>query len=844
MVFNRISRYALGAVICLAWASTAAAQLPFFPGAEGYGGTWSGTAPAGGWLSEATASVYHVTNLNDSGAGSFRGAFAENSSNKIIVFDVAGTITLTSGKLDIKNLANYYIAGQTAPGPITVYGDMVQLTHSSGKENRNVVLRYMSFRKGAGDNEDSITFAGSGLGTNMIFDHLSASWSEDEILSVTNNNTNVTFQYSMINDALVAGHAYGSLLRAKIDSNVTIHHNLYANNKSRQARFGSYDTKKLTADFRNNVIYNWGDRASYAGGSGDDDREYADVNYVGNYLLAGPATTPSGSLGYVRAEKAFLVDQTVDARVYQSGNAIDSDRTVNPGGVPNGSDTGWGMFHDLPNDGVLTQMATPFATPTVTTQTAAAAYDQVINHVGNWWWDRGVIDQRVINDVKNFTGPPAIGPAAPPAGELSSVTSAPLITRPAGWDTDGDGIPNAWETAHGLNPNSAADNKLDFDNDGYINVIEYINEAGEFPAPAPIVFNGSASTRYAQIMNWKTSDGITTGSNWQPSKYDVAVVRTGTVVVDAIGQHAGDLVVAPLAGDSATLNVIGGWIDVADTLDVAAEGAGQVNHSGGLVIAENAVLGGAVGASGIYNLTGSGMLVVGTLAKGASGGAFNMTGGTLSANTVAFTLVNNGGTISPGASPGTTHVVGDLINTSGTIRMELAGTSEGQFDHIDVDGALAAGGTLDIDLLGGYMPASGASFDLFDFASASGSFTLSLPTLTGGLEWKTASLLTTGVLSVGLPGLPPSADFDGDHDVDGDDLLTWQRGLGLTMQGTNSNGDANRNGVVNGDDLAVWRSQFGTPQSVVAGAPVPEPTASVLALLAGALSFAVRRRRS
>ena len=86
-----------------------------------------------------------------------RDAFQENSSNKIIVFDVGRHYPAHLDNLDIKNLANYYIAGQTAPGPVTIYGDMAQLTHSSGKENRNVVLRYLSFRKGTGDNSDSIT---------------------------------------------------------------------------------------------------------------------------------------------------------------------------------------------------------------------------------------------------------------------------------------------------------------------------------------------------------------------------------------------------------------------------------------------------------------------------------------------------------------------------------------------------------------------------------------------------------------------------------------------------------------------------------------------------------------
>ena len=122
---------------------------------------------------------------------------------------------------------------------------------------------------------------------------------------------------------------------------MTFHHNLYANNASRQARFGTYDAETLTADFRNNVIYNWRDRASYAGGSSEDEQEFADVNYVGNYLIAGPGTTspdPTTTRG------RFSVDKNVDARVYQSGNFIDSDKQVNPGGVPNGANTGWGMF--------------------------------------------------------------------------------------------------------------------------------------------------------------------------------------------------------------------------------------------------------------------------------------------------------------------------------------------------------------------------------------------------------------------------------------------------------------------------------------------------------------------
>jgi hypothetical protein len=833
-----LRNWLLALVALSATQTIAHAQLPFFPGAEGFGGRFAGSAPAGGWFSNA--SVYHVTNLNDSGAGSLRAAFVENSANKIVVFDVGGTITLTSGPLDIKNLENYYIAGHTAPSPVTVYNDTTQITHGNSNVHNNIVLRYLTFRRNSvtPENQDTLTIIGGStngvgtLGTNIIVDHVSATWGTDENISVANNNTNVTVQYSIIAEALRDDHAYGSLIRPRVDSSVTYHHNLYANNVSRQARFGTYNAKTLTADFRNNVIYNWGERASYSGGSSEAQQEFADINYVGNYLVAGPNLRPTFS-----ATQVFSVDKNTDTRIYQSGNYIDSDRAVNPGGVPNGDLAPSSAFSiSTLTDQSLVLLGSPLSTAPVTTQTAPAAFSQVIDYVGNSWWSRDAIDQRIITNAKTNTGPPGgIAAAAAPAAEVAIVTGAPIVTRAAGWDTDNDGMPDAWELAHGLNPNSAADNKLDFDNDGYINVIEYINEAGEFPAPAPIVFNGAANTRYANIMNWKTSDGVTTGSNWQPSKYDVAVITNGTVAVDAVGQHAGVLDVAPTAGNNATLNITAGWIDVADELYVGAAGTGVVNHSAGAVVADAITLGGAAGASGAYNLSGSALLVVDTLSKGANGGAFGMTGGTLTAGTVAFSLTNNGGTIAPGASPGLMNVTGDLTNASGTLRMELAGTGAGQYDKIVMTGALTAGGILDIDFLNGFTPAAGNSFDLFDFSSANGAFTLALPGLPVGLNWNASNLLTTGVLSVSS-ALGPNADFNGDNRVDGADFVLWQRGLGMGGQSTNANGDADRNGTINAADLTVWRTQIGTnPNAAPVSSAVPEPSSALLIVVACAL---------
>jgi hypothetical protein len=561
--------------------------IAFFPGAEGFGGSFTGTAPANGWFSNA--SVYHVTTTADTLApdgkpavGTLRGAFydaarKQQNSNVIVVFDVGGTFQLTQGSLDMKTINNMYIAGQTAPSPVTVYGDTTQITHSNNTLNSNVILRYMTFRKGSGNGADAITFAGGpsdGIGsiaTNMILDHVSASWSEDENLSVANNNNNVTVQYSVIADSLVNGHAYGSLVRPKIDASVSYHHNLYSSNASRNPRPGTYNACTLTFDFRNNVLYNWRDRASYTGGSSEAEQEYVDVNYVGNYLVAGPSTAanPNG---------AFMIDKNVDARAYSLGNFVDSDKSLNPAGQPNGADPGVNMFSLVTpvTDQSLTMMPLPFSTASVTTTTANDAYWQTVNYAGNFWWSRDAIDARIVNNVLTNTAPPnGVAATNPDATELNNLLSAPMTSRPAGWDTDGDGMPDAWETSRGLNPNLASDGTLNFDNDGYVNVVEYLNEVGAFPAPTGLVFSGSVNSRFAISDNWT--------AGWQPSRFDVAKINAGSAVVDAIGQSVGTLLIGVDAGSAGQLQMSSGWLEAYNAVRVGSAGGstGTLTLTGG-----------------------------------------------------------------------------------------------------------------------------------------------------------------------------------------------------------------------------------------------------------------------
>jgi hypothetical protein len=881
--------------------STIWAQNPSFNGATGFGGTFSPTTvdpmPAAGWLSNA--SIYHVTTTADTSdangkpvQGTLRGAFYDYTnptsikqlkSNQIVVFDVGGVFDISAASLDIKQQNNIYIAGQTAPSPVIVYGNTTQITHSNDvtKSNNNVILRYMTFRKGSGNGDDALDFAGGGdaangaLATNMIVDHVSTSWSEDEDLSLDNANSLVTVQNSIIADSLTTGHAYGSLIRARTNTSVTYADNLYANNKSRNPRPGSYNGQTTNFDFRNTVIYNWSDRAGYTGGASDGGAtENVNLNYVGNYAIAGPST-PVGA----KSQTAFTLDNSgdpVNLHVYQSNNAIDSDRGVNPGGVPNGSDTGWAMFAAYNGTTTSTfpaasQWTNPIGSasntgapantttaPNMPTQTAADAYNQLIlgdghGYVGNSWWARDPIDARIISNVVNNTNPPSgVASNTPNAAELAAMLATPTATRAASWDTDHDGMPDLWEKAMGLNPNSATDATQDVTGSGYVNVQKYLDDVGAFPAPAAITFTGASGGNFANITNWRVGSIDSAGVNWQPTQYDEAQINAGTVVQNKVGQHANVLKIATGASDTATLNISGGWLQVENQL----------------------VIGGTDTSVGAVNLSG-GDLTAPILSKGA-GSNFSFTGGTLHAGIVAFDLVNQGGTLAPGyrtnavnigsvvtlagatpftslgpvalSSIGATHVMGNLTLQSGAVQLELASTSS--YDQVAVDGNLTFGGALQVSLLNSFAPQAGNQFALFDWSNASGNFSsISLPNLSGSLAWSTLQLYSSGILSVvnstALPG-----DFNRDGHVNAGDILAMQNALAdpSAFQQANSGlsaGDLLALEDINGDGSFTPADLQAFLMDLKSGGGstdvVPEP-ASILLAAAGMCGLLVSRR--
>jgi hypothetical protein len=315
--------------------ANAMALVPAFPGAEGFGAYALGGR--GG-------DVYHVTNLYDNGAGSLRygisSAGGTSSTPRTIVFDVSGTIPLASA-INV-NKSYITIAGQTAPGDGICIRD-----HRINVKASNLVIRYIRSRLGDESltEEDGIWIQN---GSNIIMDHISASWSVDEVFSCstdTNNPllTNVTVQWSIISEALnhsihgKGDHGYGALIRGCHDEKFTYHHNLWAHNASRNPRPGNYDSTVsggnpywddpcgLLFDFRNNVIYNWeGSRPGY-----DADLDsICRYNYVGNWAKAGV----NGTNGYLYSAGCKYF------RAYYTGNYCDGYGT---GSVSEGSGPCW-----------------------------------------------------------------------------------------------------------------------------------------------------------------------------------------------------------------------------------------------------------------------------------------------------------------------------------------------------------------------------------------------------------------------------------------------------------------------------------------------------------------------
>ncbi len=432
-----------------------------FPGAEG-GGMYTSGGRGG--------KVYHVTSLADSGDGTLRDAIENGQRPLTVVFDVAGLIHL---KKDLKvSLGNITIAGQTAPGDgICVCDATVNI------QSNNVIIRYVRFRlgdkgndgKGGGLSDGSDAIWGR-YNENIILDHCSMSWSVDEVASFYANK-NFTMQWCNVSEAMNAslhdkgGHGYGGLWGGR---NASFHHNLLSNNHSRNARIdhpGIYDkylsTHRGNVDYRNNVIYNWGDNSTYGG----EDGHY---NIVGNYYKPGPAS---------KDRKYF-----VDAYWYNSSSSVGSaypelyikDNVHSKYSDISTDNTKGIYYHDQSSYGTNPKgvvLSSPLSIRSndtkdcyTTTHPAASAFEQVLSYVGACL-RRDAVDARQCKDAKNGTATFPTGSNGSKGGIIDSQedvggwpeysASAEEISRVK--DTDKDGMPDWFEDMAGLNKSSAAD---------------------------------------------------------------------------------------------------------------------------------------------------------------------------------------------------------------------------------------------------------------------------------------------------------------------------------------------------------------------------------------------------
>ncbi|MBR3472217.1 MAG: pectate lyase [Prevotella sp.] len=493
------------------------AQAPAFPGAEGHGRFTTGGR--GG-------EVRHVTTLEDDGKTSTKGTLrwaVNGSTKKTVVFDVGGIIALKK-ELVIGN--NTTIAGQTAPAP------GITLRYYTVRPGENNIIRFIRFRRGEEvDVNDGADATWQREKKNIILDHCSFSWSIDEIASFYDNR-NFTMQWCTLGEALAnpghtkGEHSYGGIWGGK---GASFHHNFLCHMQNRAPRFcgarygwTGYDNTQYSnpiqgeiVDFRNCVMYNWGNGNGCYGGTGG-----GNINIVNNYYKAGPATsnktrvtqvsvaTSSNASGsaymgycaryyingnYVAAAGDKAQDYDWQGVIYDSGTSTINGERYCPDAKHLYGENVTYVKNTGGVDCVSIKLDQPVPTGEVTTHSATTAFEKVLAYVGASL-HRDNVDARYMDEARNGTTT-YIGTAAK-TGDGKTIQHRPGIldyvrdqgpyelastSRPENWDTDQDGMSDEWETANGLNPNDASDASL-FTLDGkqwYSNLEVYLNSIVE-----------------------------------------------------------------------------------------------------------------------------------------------------------------------------------------------------------------------------------------------------------------------------------------------------------------------------------------------------------------------------
>ncbi|MEW5800219.1 MAG: T9SS type A sorting domain-containing protein [Bacteroidota bacterium] len=496
----------IGAFLCISVLPVLVAQQLAFPTAEG-----SGRYATGG----RGGKVYEVTNLNNSGAGSIVDAVSQG--NRTIVFRVSGTIEL--GSVILKPKSNTTIAGQTAPGDGICIKGRIQISAS------NIVIRYIRVRVDAGAANSSGDAIDISSGSNIIIDHVSASYARDEGISCQETSDKVTVQWCIISEALTfENHSYGSLIRGDFGDVKTYHHNLYAHNNNRLPRPGNYtmanvDTLGLFFDFRNNVVYNW--KGTYPGYNADTG-SISRYNIVGNVYVPGQESSVSG---YAFKEDAYKAYGYFADNMYNGSVPADQWSLVT-----------WGSKFTAGRMSEYKARSYQIPMEPVRTTSPEQAQQEVLESAGASFPKRDTIDRRIVSDVLNKTGHSIDSVVNQPEGGWPSLTSVPA---PA--DTDHDGMPDTWETSHGLNPNDSSDGSQPTLGSYYTNLEKYLNAlVGEnvtsviTPTAAPESF--LLTQNYPNPFNPVTTIGFTLPST----------IYTTLKVFDMLGKEVDTVVDAEM----------------------------------------------------------------------------------------------------------------------------------------------------------------------------------------------------------------------------------------------------------------------------------------------------------
>jgi len=727
------------------------AQTLAFPGAQGFG-----RFAAGG----RGGTVYHVTNTNDAGLGSFRDAVSV--ANRTVVFDVGGVIRISNVVSVAKNVT---IAGQTAPGGgITFYGSRLSFSGSD-----NAIARFIRVRMGnhadglgappTGDGNDSITISS---GQNMIFDHISVAWGQDETFSISGSNpTNITIQNTIVSQGLL-GHSAGGLIQTV--GGVSILHSFYIDNVTRNPKV------KGVNEYVNNVIYNWGTDAYILGGDSSGDTF---ANVIGNYFITGPSSIVGP---FDRGNLNFFL--------YATNNVWDA----NMNGTPDGA------ILVQTNYDVNNWQTAPFAYPTTNAVAPLTALKLAVSDVGDSW-QRDVVDKQMFTELTSWG---TLGEIINSEYQLPMNGPGVVNGGTPYLDTDQDGLPDFWEAGLGLSTNTANNNVISLS--GYTQLEDYLNwlavPHGIAPTNTPVNIDLRQFT--AGFLNTHPGYSVSAPSNgvvtlldgdiaqFVPTANFIGLAGFQFTVVDADGStitrpmnlffttytnmftfnpvwhgddvtnnwsalgdnnwfdggsllypfHPGDKVIFDDSGSTnPAVNLIGslqaGSVTFSATKNYTLGGSGAL--TGAMTLAKSG--GGTLTLSTTNNFSGTtivsnGALIVnGSLSQSA---VTVLNGATLggSGSLGLAPVLNSGAYLSPGndvGGPGTLTISNSLTESGGVInRFDLSNDSTGLVktnDQVRITGTLTVSGnnSIRVNLLNG--PLLNGTYTLFKYASFSGNLT-------------------------------------------------------------------------------------------------------------------------